>query len=667
MSKINIQGIVDEIKSQTSPYTAIIEAVVNSIEAIRERDNKGGYINIYIDRHNQLGLEDTSDIRQIRIVDNGSGFTKKNTEAFDTFRTYNKRKTGGKGFGRFMYLKYFKEVRIRSVFQEEKDKYLRTFRFGKRYNIVENEKLVKVPSESVVETTLFLTGLTEINTLDKGINTISRQILERLLSFFVDDKFICPTITVIDEQGQSEICLNELIQTSDEISLFESGTYNVVGGHAQTYSEQFNIKVFKVYFAGSRKSKIHLVAHNRSVTETPLHKHIPEFEDDFFDEVTDPESGITRRKNYIIRCYVTGDYLDKNVSLEREQFDFPKDKPNTLFIVTQRMIEKDGAEFSKKLFPKDVGLRYERKVTRAREYVSASAPWHSSYVSDVDFSELSYEASDEEIELTLQRHKFQQEVESRKEIQAIIEDGTITDSERFEFVMGKITDIAKADLVHYVVSRKLVLETLESLLHRTEKGKGHLEKQVHSLIFPMNADTENTPYFDHNLWILDERLAFSVYSASDRKIGKDSPKEPDLVVFDKKRAYRLGENSFSNPLTIFEFKRPKRKEYTQEDDPIIQIGKYLKEIREGKYETPGGVEKVKVNESTPVYAYVVADLTDKIHEFARNHQLTESPDGEGYFGFHRGYGMYVKVVSFSKLLKDAKIRNKVFFHKLNIE
>jgi hypothetical protein len=207
------------------------------------------------------------------------------------------------------------------------------------------------------------------------------------------------------------------------------------------------------------------------------------------------------------------------------------------------------------------------------------------------------------------------------------------------------------------------------LLKRRDDGKGELEKDIHNLIYPMGKDSETTDYSDHNLWILDERLVFSEYVASDKKIGtkKDALKEPDLIVFDKKNSFRNGDNEFSNPLTIFEFKRPKRTSYKEDDDPVMQIGKYLKDIRQGKYEMPEGLEPIKVNENTPVYGYIVCTINDKIREFADKHQLTISPDGDSYFGFHRGYKMYIEVIGFNKLLKDATLRNKIFFKKLQLE
>ena len=83
---------------------------------------------------------------------------------------------------------------------------------------------------------------------------------------------------------------------------------------------------------------------------------------------------------------------------------------------------------------------------------------------------------------------------------------------------------------------------------------------------------------------------------------------------------------------------------------------------------PDGSEPIKASNETPIYVYVVADRCDKIDEFAaKDFSLTLSPDGEGYFGFSKGYNVYCEVISFKKLINDAKMRNKIFFKKLGIE
>lgn len=144
MSKINIDRIVKDIKSRTTYLTPIIEAVCNSVDAIGT-NRIDGYVKIIVKRDCQTTTDGQSDtngnIVAIDIIDNGVGFTDENAESFDTFRSGYKMQQGGKGFGRFMYLKYFRSVSIDSVFEENGQLKRREFTFGHKSEIIENEKI----------------------------------------------------------------------------------------------------------------------------------------------------------------------------------------------------------------------------------------------------------------------------------------------------------------------------------------------------------------------------------------------------------------------------------------------------------------------------------------------------------------------------------------------
>ena len=665
MSKLNILGILTNIKSTGNIYTPIVEAVVNSIEAINEEKRKDGEISIIIKRENEINFDNSEPtIESIEIVDNGIGFNTKNRNSFDTFYSALKRQVGGKGFGRFMFIKYFKEVKVESIYKENEKYFKRTFSFGREYDIIINEKNIEV-SKQKLKTSILLNYVDNKELLDKGIETISRKLLEKLLIFFINDKFNSPEIVVKEANNNNSINLKNYLSKEKEIQLIGSKKFEL-NGEASKKRELFNLKILKIYYAGSQRSKICLTAHNREVTEATLHSYIPEFEDDFYDEIEKGNKKI--RKNYIIKSYVLGDYLNTNVSLEREAFNFPKDKSDKLFSYSQKDIEKQVAEITKEAFEDEVKIRTSRKNEKIKTYINDNAPWHKSYMNDLDFSNISYNVSEEKIEFELQKIKFNREQTAIREIRSVINDETADFDEKLDKAVSKITEIGKSDLAHYVFNRKIILQTFQELLKRRKDGKGELEKEVHNIIFPMGGTSETTKYEDHNLWLLDERLVFSEYIASDKKIStKNAPTEPDLLIFNQKKSFRAGENDFSNPLTIFEFKRPKRENYTQNEDPVLQIANYLEEIREGKFDTPEGLDKIKVNDSTPVYGYIICDLTKKIHSFAKQYQLTISADKEGYFGYHTGFKMYIEIISFRKMLKDANLRNKIFFKKLGIE
>lgn len=64
-----------------------------------------------------------------------------------------------------------------------------------------------------------------------------------------------------------------------------------------------------------------------------------------------------------------------------------------------------------------------------------------------------------------------------------------------------------------------------------------MKKIFINLFFPMTKTSDDIDYLQHNLWIIDEKLAYHHYLASDMKIKKmeevenNSGKEPDLIIF----------------------------------------------------------------------------------------------------------------------------------------
>ena len=49
---------------------------------------------------------------------------------------------------------------------------------------------------------------------------------------------------------------------------------------------------------------------------------------------------------------------------------------------------------------------------------------------------------------------------------------------------------------------------------------------------------------------------------------------------------------------------------------------------------------------------------------AENASLISTADGEGYFGYNASRNAYIEVISYDKLIKDAKQRNNILFDKL---
>lgn len=124
---IDLEGRVKNFDLKKSkPLLPLFEAVVNSIYAIEERQKREefeGVIDVRIIREPQEVVDGVSrsinDIVGFEVVDNGIGFDTNNMKSFlQSDSTYRADK-GGKGIGRFSWLKAFKEAIIESVFQDD--------------------------------------------------------------------------------------------------------------------------------------------------------------------------------------------------------------------------------------------------------------------------------------------------------------------------------------------------------------------------------------------------------------------------------------------------------------------------------------------------------------------------------------------------------------------
>lgn len=670
MSKINIDRIVKDIKSRSNSLTPIIEAVCNSIDAIGF-NRTDGLIDIIVKRDGQQKLEladnrASADIIAIDIVDNGDGFTDKNRDSFDTYLSGLKVSQGGKGFGRFMYLKYFNHVSVESVYWDGSKYKQRSFTFGHKNEIIENEKIEDTSSVNA-GTILHLSSI-KSRDLDKGIDVIARKLVERLLVFFVTGGINTPKITIKDEDNPEDfIVLNDYIGAESDIQQVGNDKEISIKGRNQNWT--FCVKVYKIYYSAIT-NKICLTANMREVLDSALHNYIPEFKETMFEIA---ENSI--QKNYTIKAYVQGKYLDENVTTERDGFNFGKDI-DTIFDLSEQDIMKEVSKVVKDFFQCDIEKRFLEKKAKVEHYVYSAAPWNKTLLADVDMESIPVNISDFDLEMRFQRLKFEKEQNARIALKDLQEKQKESDKEKdaesieteVNEIMKSVTETAKNDLAHYVCQRKRIIELFDDLRKRLDTGKSHKESELHNLIFPMISDDRQIEYENHNLWILDERFNFTQYIASDKVISKTEHEEPDIAIFyESGLFYRNGENEMSSPIAIVEFKRPKRKNYPDDENPINQALRYAKKILEGKYEMPDGIEEVIVNRRvTPVYIYIVCDIVPKIEEFAEFAKLSITPDGQGYIGYNDSYNAYIEIKSFKKLIDDAKMRNQIFFKKLGL-
>ena len=134
---LDIKGQLNSMRlSESKALWPLYEAVVNSIQAIEDSKNKeNGKISIKIVREesgqgNLSGEEQLERIESFIITDNGAGMNAENYKSFNTAYSTLKIQKGCKGIGRFLWLKAFKKVKIRSTYFENNEYHYREFDFS---------------------------------------------------------------------------------------------------------------------------------------------------------------------------------------------------------------------------------------------------------------------------------------------------------------------------------------------------------------------------------------------------------------------------------------------------------------------------------------------------------------------------------------------------------
>lgn len=667
MSNVNIKRAIENIRANTTVYTPVVEVVVNAIQAIESSGAKPGKVAIRVIRDDQLEIDGgLPEVSGFEIEDSGVGFTDRNRESFDTLYTDQKIAEGGKGFGRFTCLKYFEDLCVDSVYHEDNGAMRRQFAMGKANDIIVNESITAANGKAS-GTVVYLTGLKKGKSIEKKLRTLARNLVERLLPYFITDQYVCPEIVLSEHDGSDPIKLNDYV--SNELSAVITEipvANNAFSLNSTRGAEQFQVRVFKLFYTKNQRSKISLVAHKREVSGSAIQNYIPEFSEDFY--AKSASGDVDTERNYIIKAYVFGSYLDENVSLERGGFEFQMHSDAVLGIA-QSEIEAKAAGIAKEAMGTDVVVRQEKKRERVQSYVDDEAPWHKHILDKIDLSEMPYNPSNEDIESRLQKEKYAQEIQIKRDVTKLLAEGNLDSlHDTVAKVVEKIAGTSKNDLIHYIALRRNILDLFDKSLQVEEGGSYASEGVVHDIIFPRKGDSDITSFEDHNLWIVDERLNFTKYVSSDLPLNGPRSDRPDLLVYDRRVLFR-GDNEASNPITIFEFKKPQRDDFVNpsaNEDPVQQIVRYVNGIRDGKFLTPEG-RKMLVADNTPFYGYVVCDLTPKVETWlAKEKDFKPMPDRMGWFQWRDNINLYLEVLDWDKVLKDARLRNQIFFQKLGI-
>jgi len=651
----------------------LFEAVVNSIHSIDERIEsqddftiKQGKVKVVIVRSSQKNiLNEVGDVIGFEIYDNGIGFTESNYNSFQTLDTEYKIDKGCRGVGRLLWLKAFNSVRISSIFVEDNEAKCRSFSFNEDREIFD-DKLESVDATKENETIVSLNSLKEDfrAKMPKKTEKIALSLLEHCIWYFIRNGG-APEILLID--GDNSVSLN---------NEYDSYMHNVSSIDSfELKGQVFEITHFKLKLNASEKNSIFYSASNRLVKSESLKGKVP----GLFGSLQD-ENG-----EFFYMCYVSSDYLTQNVTPERLDFNIPE-KHGPLFEDNEISFGEIREEVLKKitaflepslLHNKAIGIK------RVTDFVETKAPKYRPIMSRIPENQLIVDPdiTDKDLDLVLHRHLSIIEQELIGEGHDLMIPQTREDDEEYRLklkeYLKKAGDLKQSDLVNYVSHRKVIIELFADALKQHKDGKYSKEEVIHNLIMPMVKDSNELFDNESNLWLIDERLAFHNYMASDKTLksmpitDSDSTKEPDLLslnIYDNPLLLNEGDSIPLASITVIEIKRPMRndaKPGKEETDPIKQSLGYLERVRRGNVTSSSG-RLIPESDSIPGFCYVICDITPSIIECCKSANLQVTYDKLGYFGYNSNYKAYIEVISFDRLLNNAKQRNRAFFDKLGL-
>jgi hypothetical protein len=415
--------------------------------------------------------------------------------------------------------------------------------------------------------------------------------------------------------------------------------------------KQFSLSVHKSLIGNS--NQFILFAHGRAAKIIDLSKHIIDLNARLEDN----------SEEFHIMAFITGEYLNGIVSPERDDFVFDDDEADIT------LDELTGRSFLEiKSLIQDILTNIHRdKEVRIKQFVANKAPEYryilqkSPEIIDV----IMPTALDADIEIHLHRAEIQRQEETMQEITKILQqDKDDIDNDEIERIYLEVSEAAKASLTRYIISRNQVIELLDKKISLNEDGKYNKEEAPHKLFYQMKTTSDTVPYECNNLWLIDERLNFHDYLASDLPLDGARGDRPDIIIYNIPY-YFNNEDNPNNSFSIIEFKRPMRDDYSDRENPIEQIIKYVREIRDGKAKRQNG-QLITVTATTPCFAYVVCTLTQRIREICETRDFKTSYDNLGYFSYLTNCNTYFEILSYEKIVKDAKIRNRIFMKKLEL-
>ncbi len=523
--KLNLLGRVRNTRlSHSNSLLPLFEAVINSIHAIEEQGSVGlGEIKVFIERAKtqQMALDGTTPaepISSFRVTDNGAGFTDANYESFCTSDTQLKLAKGGKGVGRFLWLKAFDHAEIDSIYRDPNGGY-----WNRRFNLELSEEGIANLSNTKVDSAAPVKRGTTVKLVNfrpdyqqwtpRSAETVAKRMIEHCLEHFVLHQ--SPHITVHDDADSSIYDLNEMYESQVQSKLVTS--------QFTVKDKEFVLHNLRIDPEYQPQHRLYFCAHKRAVHQENLVGKVPNLANTLLDENLVP---------FVYAGYVSGNYLDETVNTERTEFQMPKTQDVLGDLSWDVLLTQSAGQAAAYLSSYTASIKVE-KEQRIRTYVHGKAPQYRHLLTHKkeELDIIAPDLSDSDLDLELYKISLNYDSELRQQSAAILStlETAKEDSPAFEAQYKQFTcewnELGMSKLANHVAHRKATLSMLEASRKLNAAGKYQLESTIHNLICPLRRTSDDVTAAQMNLWVIDEKLAYHFYLASDvpfKQLKKDS-------------------------------------------------------------------------------------------------------------------------------------------------
>jgi hypothetical protein len=547
MIQANIANFVrQEVRvPKTKPLLPVFEAVSNALDAIADRKGTGT-VRVTVRRNRVLLDSGRGSPYSFTIEDDGIGFNAENIAAFDELYSIRKIRQGGKGRGRFTFLKVFQRAEIHSTFEESGALKRRDFVFDTTYF---GYKEPPVKSHDPVGTKIILSGMRQefADKVPREAVTLAKDFISHFLPLLLSDR---PIEIIIDDE-EDVIHLARLVRTD-----------LLIDSHHEKF--QIGSRAFSVRCVKLRPKLINLrhrlilAAAAREVSGYNLDKAIAvlttgplalEGEPDGFFFVAIVEGAFLDEAVDPMRITFTDEddaATDDDETMEEELLVSPNNLFGDLFGEPQSIgqVRREAIKIVRQQLDPYIKAAIEHRAEAIEKYIRRDGMGYHFLKGEIPELAKNLKSTDDRtIESSLHAAAY---IERRKRSAQAHELLSVNPKEKSEDtyfkkwtdIVESLGDVAKSDLANYVAHRRVIIDLVEDKLRTTPKGGYSREEVLHSIVFPRGKQTGEVGYEQQNLWLIDERLAFHEHLYSDLTIRRitgndvDSAERPDLAIYE---------------------------------------------------------------------------------------------------------------------------------------